>query len=251
MSWRIETANPFVLLSELPDRWAQTCFLRPPRDFPTPCLIAILDRVRRVLRDDGTLWLSLPGRGSQPQALQLLEDAGWHRQDRVLRGSGLSLILGNSTLALFTKQRKFHFVARLPLQRGAGGCTLHHGRGLSARRLQRRAWCVPAAGGERQLAQVLDWCIRASTSPRACGICGTPWRKLPSAGDHAGHWRAVCSHSNDRGYCLVLDPFCRGFADVGLASVRAGRSYLGSTHDANTALRARWLLEVIEPEARQ
>jgi hypothetical protein len=249
MSWHIETENPFALLSELPDRWAQTCFLRPPRDLPTPCLIAILDRVRRVLRDDGTLWLSLPGRGSQPQALQLLEDAGWLRQDRALRASGFSLIVGHSTVALFTKQQEFHFNTRLPLQRG-GGCASHQRRWLSARRPQRRAWCVPAAGGEAQSARVIDWCVRASTSPRACGVCGTPWRKLPGAGDH-GRWRPVCSHSNGRGRCLVLDPFCRSFADVGLASVRAGRSYLGSTDDSGTALRARWLLEDIELKARR
>jgi hypothetical protein len=252
MSWRIETANPFALLSELPDRWVQTCFLRPPRDLPTPCLIALLYRVRRVLRDDGTLWLSLPGRGCQPQALQLLEDAGWRRQEHVLRGSGFSLIVGNCTVALFTKQQEFHFNARLALQRSAGGaCGSQHRRGLSARRLQRRAWCVPAPGGEAHSAQVIDWCIRASTSPRVCGVCGTPWRKLPGDGDHAGRWRPVCSHSNDRGRCLVLDPFCLGFADVGLASVQAGRSYLGSTHDNGTALRARRLLQGIEPEARR
>jgi hypothetical protein len=251
MSWRIETANPFALLSELPDRWAQTCFLRPPRDLTTPCLITIFDRVHRVLRDDGTLWLSLPGRGSQPQALQLLEDAGWHRQDRILRGGGFSLIVGNSTVALFTKQQEFHFDARLPLQRGAGALASRHRRGLSARRLHRRAWCVPVPGGEAHSAQVIGWCVRASTSPRACGVCGTPWRKLPGAGDHAGRWRPVCSHSNDRGRCLVLDPFCRGFADVGLASVRAGRSYLASTDDSGTALRARWLLEGTEAEARR
>lgn len=250
MSWRIETANPFALLSDLPDRWAQTCFLRPPRDLPTPCLIAILDGVRRVLRDDGTLWLSFPRRGSQPQALQLLADAGWHRQNRVLRCSGFSLIVGNSTVELFTKQQRFHFNARLPLQRAAGGCASLTRRGVSARRLQRRTWCVPAPGGEAHSAQVIDWCIRASTSPSACEVCGTPWRKL-GAGDHAGRWQPACPHSNDRGRCLVLDPFCRGFADVGLASVRAGRSYLGTTAEDGTALRARWLLQAIEPEARQ
>ncbi len=251
MSWRIETASPFAFLSELPDRWAQTCFLRPPSDLPTPCLIAILDRIRRVIRDDGTLWLSLPGRGSQPRALQTLEDAGWHHQDRVLLGSGFSLVVGNSTVALFTKQQEFHFNARLRL-RGAGGCaSQQHRRGLSARHLQRRASCMRAAGDEPQSAQVIDWCVRASTSPRACGVCGTPWRKLPRGGDYAGRWRPACSHNNDRGRCLVLDPFCRSFADVGLASVRAGRSYLGSTHDGDTDLRARALLEVIETEARR
>jgi hypothetical protein len=249
MSWRIETTNPFALLSELPDRWAQTSFLRPPGDLPTPCLIAILDRVRRVLRDDGTLWLSLPGRGHQPQALQMLEDAGWHRQNRILRDSGVSLIVGTSSVALFAKQQRFHFNVRLPLRRGAGAS--QHRPVLSARRLQRRTWCVPAPCNEAQSAQVIDWCLRASTSARACGVCGTAWRKLPSAGDHAGRWQPACSHRNDRGRCLVLDPFCRGFPDVGLASVRAGRSYLGSTHEGETALRARARLEVIEREARR
>jgi hypothetical protein len=110
---------------------------------------------------------------------------------------------------------------------------------------------VPAPGREAQSAQVIDWCVRASTSPRACGVCSTPWRKLPGTGEHAGRWRPACSHSNDRGRCLVLDFFWRGFADVGLASVRAGRSYLGSTDDTGTALRARWVLQDIEPEARR
>jgi hypothetical protein len=257
MSWRIETANPFVLLSELPDGWAQTCVLRPPRDLPRPCLIAILDRVRRVLRDDGTLWLSLPGRGSQPQALQLVEDAGWLRQDRALHRSRLSLIIGHSTVALFTKQQEFHFNARLPVRapvarQGEEACASQkHSRAIAARRLQRRAWCVPAAGEAQSPQEVIDWCVRASTSPRACGVCGTPWRRLPGGPDHPARWRPACSHTNDRGRCLVFDPFCRSFADVGLAAIRAGRSYLGSTHDCDTAVRARARLELIEKEARR
>jgi hypothetical protein len=102
MSWRIENTNPFALLSELPDGWAQTCFLRPPRDLPTPCLLAMLDLVRRVLRDDGALWLSLPGRGSQPQVLQLVENAGWLRHARGPNGSRASLILRRSPVMLFS-----------------------------------------------------------------------------------------------------------------------------------------------------
>jgi hypothetical protein len=254
MSWRIETANPFALLSELPDRWAQTCVLRPPRGLPTPCLIAILGLVRRVLRDDGTLWISLPDRGSQPQGLQLLAHAGWVRQDRVLDGR---LTFGHRTVALFSKQQDFHFNPRLPMrdlaQRRAGEIcsSQQRSRAISARRLQRRAWCVPADASDPLTAQAIDWCLRASTSPWACGICGTPWRRLPGASDHAGRWRPDCAHSNGRGICLVLDPFCSRVADLGVAAVRAGRSYLGLTHDDGTAQRARARLDLIEREARR
>jgi hypothetical protein len=256
MSWRIENANPFALLSELPDHWAQTCVLRPPRDLPTQCLFAILGRARRVLRDDGTLWLSLPGRGIQPQDMQLVEHAGWLRQDQVPCGGRASLIVGRSTVTLFTKQQDFHFNPRLALRdaaprRAGEGCPSgRRSRVLSARRLQRRAWCVPAAGGEALSAQLIEWCLRASTSPRACGVCGTPWQRLPGGADH-GRWRPGCSHSNGRGRCLVLDPFCSSFAEVGLAAVRAGRSYLGATPDRGTAARARARLELIETEARR
>lgn len=256
MSWRIENADPLDLLSELPGGWAQTCFLRPPRDLPAPCLLAILGRVRRVLRDDGTLWLSLPGRGSPRQEIQLLEHAGWLRHDRTAPGRRDSLILGHSALTLLTKQQDFHFNLRLAPpgaapRRAEDVCPSQRRRAISARRLERRAWCVPTGGGESLSAQLLDWCLRSSTSPLACGACGTPWRRLPGASDHGGRWRPGCSHSNGRGRCLILDPFCRGFADVGLAALQAGRSYLGVAHDRDIALRVRTRLEAIEREARR
>jgi len=73
MSWRVENAAPITLLRDLPDGWAQTCVTAPPgwrsrEGFlghePTPAsytlhLVAVLREVRRVLRDDGTLWLNL------------------------------------------------------------------------------------------------------------------------------------------------------------------------------------------------
>jgi hypothetical protein len=59
MSWRIEQADALTLLRELPDRWAQTCVTRPPRAGDPDRTLAILAEVRRVLRDDGTLWVLL------------------------------------------------------------------------------------------------------------------------------------------------------------------------------------------------
>jgi hypothetical protein len=253
MSWRIENTNPFALLSELPDGWAQTCFLRPPRDLPTPCLLAMLDLVRRVLRDDGALWLSLPGRGSQPQVLQLVENAGWLRHARGPNGSRASLILRRSPVMLFSTQSAFHFTARLLMPDAAPPspedvCPARRSRQVSARRLRRRAWCVPAASGEVISPRFIDWCVRSSTPPRACGVCGAPWRYSPGSMDRGGQWRSGCSHSNGRGRSLVLDPYCSAFSDVGLAAVRAGRSYLGVAPDPDTVLRAQ---AVIEREARQ
>ena len=78
MSWRIEEADALVLLRELPDRWAQTCVARPPRGGDPERTLAILDEVRRVLRDDGTLWVLL-----QREQLLLaaeLREEGWTQQ---------------------------------------------------------------------------------------------------------------------------------------------------------------------------
>jgi hypothetical protein len=64
MSYRVEQTDPLTLLGELPSQWAQTCVTSPRRDEPVSYLLAVLDEVRRVLREDGTLWLALT-RGRQ------------------------------------------------------------------------------------------------------------------------------------------------------------------------------------------
>jgi DNA modification methylase len=77
MSWEILEGDCRTVLAELPERSFQTCVTSPPyfglRDYghagqsglePTPhafaaALVAVFREVRRVLRDDGTVWLNL------------------------------------------------------------------------------------------------------------------------------------------------------------------------------------------------
>lgn len=245
MSWRIENANPFALMHELPDAWAQTSFVRAPRDMPAPCLLAMLDDLRRVVRGDGTLWLALPSRGASRQLLELIEMLGWHRQ---ASSRAYTATLG---VTLLTKQPGFHLEPRLPLiaraSRPAHPCSTLEERRAAARGVPRRAWCVPARGVLP--ARAIEWCILASTSPVACGICGTAWKRLP-AGHGPDRWRPVCPHVNDRGRCLVLEPFC-GLARAGEIAVRLDRSYLGIEPDQHLAERARSRLCNANTEAQR
>ena len=75
--WQVVCGDAVTVLSTLPDGCVQTCVTSPPyfglRDYgvdgqiglePTPAeyverLVAVFREVRRVLRDDGTLWLNL------------------------------------------------------------------------------------------------------------------------------------------------------------------------------------------------
>ena len=77
MTWEIRQGRNLDLLAEMPDGSVQTCITSPPywglRDYgedgqlglePTPeeyvnNMVAVFREVRRVLRDDGTLWLNL------------------------------------------------------------------------------------------------------------------------------------------------------------------------------------------------
>lgn len=75
--WHIECGDALEVLRALPDECVQTCITSPPyfglRDFGmdgqiglettpdeyTDKLVSVLQEVRRVLRNDGTLWLNL------------------------------------------------------------------------------------------------------------------------------------------------------------------------------------------------
>jgi DNA modification methylase len=76
-TWRMIEGAALTALADLPDGSVQTCVTSPPywwqRDYdvegqaglePTPTkyvggMVAVFEEVRRVLRDDGTLWLNL------------------------------------------------------------------------------------------------------------------------------------------------------------------------------------------------
>jgi hypothetical protein len=255
MSWRIETTNPLALMRELPDTWAQTCFIHPPRDLPVPCLLAILDDVHRVLRDDGALWVALPGRGNAPALIRSIGETGWLRTNAKITLSNQARG-EHRAVALFSKQPVFHFNARQPLHQSA---TNNHEQVCSnsrppQRRISvpvRRAWCVPTHAGHTISRRLIEWCILASTSPQACGICGTPWQRLPPIPHRKERWRQTCSHTNGRGRCLILDLFSGTGAPVGIAAVQLGRSYLGVEQKAEVATRARGRLSRVDREPRR
>jgi hypothetical protein len=251
MSWRIEHANPLTLLQELPGRLAQTCLLTPPRDLPASVLLDVLGEVHRVLRADGSLWVALPGRGAQRQLLQSINLEGWqpHQHNSSLAEQRAPHARGR--VLLFSKQPSFLFhPPRVPAAAGArdaGRCWRPGSSRLGLGgcwRSSRRAWCLPTAGVLP--CELVEWCIVASTTPRACGVCGAAWQRRPGASS-GERWRAVCAHSNGRGRCLILDPFCHT-GRTGLIAQRLGRSYLGVTRDAACAARARRRLRAIRLE---
>ena len=101
MSFRIEHTDPITLLRELPDGLAQTCVTAPRRDTPIPYLLAVLDEVHRVLRSDGTLWLSLTRGGNSHELKLALKDTRWRDQTRRSRES--SCCLTSSPSSAFTR----------------------------------------------------------------------------------------------------------------------------------------------------
>ena len=149
MSWRIEEADALVLLRELPDGWAQTCVARPPRAGDPERTLAILDEVRRVLRDDGTLWVLLQ-REQLPLAAELREE-GWTQQpapewaERATRDAHGAA----ARLFLFTKQHRYFFDAHTLAARDRSSSALCVSMSRQARRVQT---CIPAREHERGLA---------------------------------------------------------------------------------------------------
>lgn len=113
--------------------------------------------------------------------------------------------------------------------------------------------------------KLIEPMVLAGSSPTACGECGAPWERIVERGhgDTEAHgrpkrtagmdsatstlslsgngskewaerggrvtttgWRPTCSHSDDTGQSLVLDPFC-GSGTTGLVALRHGRSFVG------------------------
>ena len=209
MSYRVEQADPLTLLSELPSQWAQTFVTSPRRDEPVSYLLAVLDEVRRVLREDGTLWLALTRGGNSHELTQALKDTLWLRPDAPRSAPRQVVLLTKSERFLFNPRRGLG-VTRSPQEPGRPRCPLatRAGRGRANRPLPRRAWCVPSPGAASVLpVEVIEWCVLASTAPYSCGACGAPWTRTTKKTRSGRHWRPTCPHHNDRGRCLVIDPF--------------------------------------------
>jgi hypothetical protein len=107
--------------------------------------------------------------------------------------------------------------------------------------------------------KLIEPCILAGSSPKACGVCGAPWRRVverkpmvvePSArrldqGDDVNDrrtatggtmieppssrtigWESSCEHDDDTGRSVVLDPFT-GAGTVGVVCGWHGRDFIG------------------------
>jgi DNA modification methylase len=108
--------------------------------------------------------------------------------------------------------------------------------------------------------KLIEPCILAGSSPKACGECGAPWERVvevsyenpgnrttngPRSIDHrhlehgtAGYavrlerrsettgWQPSCAHDDDTGRSVILDPFA-GAGTTGLVALRHDRSFLG------------------------
>ncbi len=117
MSWRIEHANPFALLAELPNELVQTCFLRVPPDLPDPCLLVLLGELHRVLRNDGTLWITFPRLAASVERLHLVEQAGWlfPAEYRQAKSNPYRCVTRcGESVRLCAKQPAFHFQRAAP-----------------------------------------------------------------------------------------------------------------------------------------
>lgn len=219
MSWRIEHSDALSLLRELPDSWAQMCVTSPPTDALSTTL-AVLDEVRRVLREDGTLWLLV---GRDGPSLNALYEQGWTHQPlppwstRLVRGWCPPV-----RLLLLTKQRRY-FYDDLALDYRV---TQRLSWPTSPRQARRPQGCGVVRERERRL-QLVRRCILAGSSMLACGVCGAPYRRARPGEREGAMRRPTCSHKNPDGRCLVLDPFCGPGAATTEAAHCSGRSFLG------------------------
>jgi hypothetical protein len=225
MSLRIEQADPLTLMRELPDRWAQTCVTSPPDCSEPGHTLAILAEVRRVMRDDGTLWLRCE---LKQTLLTALVRQGWMAQPLPVCLSPLVAAPDPSVrLFLFTKRREYFFRChtfyhRSRLHTHTRCCV---GTSAQSRRTQR------CNNGHERSREILKRCVLASTSIIACGACGAPYRQARLSERAQGVRRATCAHHNPEGRCLVLDPFYKPRTATAEVAHSYGRSFLGICQD--------------------
>ncbi len=221
MRRRVEHAEALTVLRELPGELAQVC-LAAPHAIEVPHALVVLAEVRRVLRDDGTLWLR--HRGSET-LLTGLRELGWVR--RPLPGGVSALTNGGDAaerLFLFTKTTgRYHYRSQ-PFARAHRP----HSIGVGANARARRGECCADEAPWRRR-ELIRRCVLAGSSRVACGACGTPYQPtLPGALTPGAH-RPACAHHNPQGHCLVLDPFYKPHSATAEIAYTHGRSFLGIT----------------------
>lgn len=207
MSSRIEDTDPLSLLCELSNNWAQTCIAQPSRRV-LAWAGAIFNETRRVLRDDGVLWLLLDRREALPG---YLAEQGWVRQPTPRWASPLTLRGSQLRLYLLSKNHHYFYNPH-PAPRSSAGVACGA-----------RCGSVVCSKDTAWQAELIRRCILAGSSPVACGACGAPYTR-PNVG--LGR-RATCIHSNPGGRCLVINPFEGLSALCAREAERSGRHFLG------------------------
>lgn len=220
MSWRIEHADALTLLRELPDRWAQTCVTAIPRDLSPAQAFAIFWQLRRVLRDDATVWLLREP--AEPLLAGLLAQ-GWLRQRPPVWARPLSAGQDPSLRVCLLTMSERYLLRALPAGAGASASWRRASTTVQARRAQ---WCAVRPG---QCSGLVRSCLLAGSSPLACGVCGAPCER-PHPARAGGIGRPGCAHHSPHGRCLVLDPFYRSCTPTAQIAACHGRSFLGITH---------------------
>lgn len=181
-------------------------------------LVGVFREVKRVLRDDGTLWLNLGDSYAAKQRLLIparvalaLQDDGWYLRDEIVWSksqimpfSGKDRTANSHEMLYMFSKRKSYFYDQIAIKekgvipagtRGAKGSAERFAqKGVNARppvyhiydgqRTRRSVWVVPPAQyREAHFAifpnGLVEPCIRAGTSEHGvCRNCGSPWIRV-------------------------------------------------------------------------
>jgi DNA modification methylase len=181
-------------------------------------LVGVFREVKRVLRDDGTLWLNLGDSYAAKQRLLIparvalaLQDDGWYLRDEIVWSksqimpfSGKDRTANSHEMLYMFSKRKTYFYDQAAIKeqgvipagtRGAKGSAERFAqKGVNARppvyhiydgqRIKRSVWVVPPAQyREAHFAifpnGLVEPCIRAGTSEHGvCRNCGSPWIRV-------------------------------------------------------------------------
>lgn len=242
--------------------WRGCLGLEPTPDLFVSHLVEMVRGVRRVLRDDGTLWLVIgdsyalrrtstapsdprrrqciqPGRGVPPGAkikdligipwlvaFALRSDGWWLRSDIVWAKQNVS---PESVRDRPTRCHEFVFLLTKQAKYFYDPVAIREpARVPGTTRNRRDVWWIrtrPKRGGHIAAypPEIVEPCLRAGSPPHACKTCGAPWRRVD---DSTAEWIPSCSHDEPPGKSTVLDPFC-GSGTTGDVALRHGRDFVG------------------------
>lgn len=169
-----------------------------------------------------------------------------------------------------------HYGANNGGNAGLGSLAVRYKNGeQTAGRNKRNVWEIatqsyPGAHFATFPPRLVEPCVLAGTSPKACGECGAPWRRIVERQEMSSRervrnvggradgftiatgpgdgfysevrttgWEPSCAHDNDIGHSIILDPFA-GSGTVGVVALRHDRSFIGIELNSAYVDMARW-----------